>query len=120
MAGKAFTGKLPADVVPPGEDGQQATVSQKFAAWYPSLMAKDIMAVGLKRLLCHDGVCDTFKKVICVKCQDAVDEMNKIKLTLDTNGVKKCIKGAVDSSGAVVAAKACQFDDSANRDKNMF
>ena len=66
---------------------------------------------GLKRLLCHDSKCDTFKSLKCVKCTDnVVDNVDQTDVDPDDSDIENCITDALGTNGAIDSEYQCDLN----------
>jgi len=116
LDGRAYNDpSLSSDIFPAGKDGKPAQMSTRGEMWHPRDAPREMLLVGLKRLVCHDATCDTYKTVQCMICDKAIAESNKGRaLKSDSSDPEKwlkiaaaCVKDSIDEEGSVVAAKNC-------------
>jgi len=116
LDGRSFNDPgLSSDIFPAGKDGKPAQMSTRGEMWHPRDTPRKVLLAGLKRLVCHDGKCDTYKAVQCMVCDQTIAASRKGRaLKSDSSDSEKwlkvaatCVESSIDQEGLVLAAKNC-------------
>lgn len=99
MNGKAFTAVASEDYLPKGEDGNHARISTKGNLWHPRGLATHFLALGMKRIVCHDNKCDTWRKVLCIRT-DGASRCNRLF-------AGQCLHHHIHAHDRIAASRDC-------------